>query len=281
MKPYISIVTATYNSAQYLQRCIDSVAGQTFQAVEHIVIDGASTDGTAEIIKANEKNLSYWVSETDKGIFEAWNKALPHIKGEWVLFLGSDDCLIGECALEKIVPFLKNASPEYSLVYGILQVCDRGTKTAKTKIGLPWENMEGKYSKANIALPPHPATFHHFSVFINCYTFDEKFQIAADSKLMTMEIIKKRPLFVPVEITYYSLGGISGSLGKRQLKMWIEERKISKEYDVRIPKKILFFNFLKCFFLDVSGYLFKEKGVRFFIKLYSFIRSFALKWRIK
>ena len=72
MKPYISIVTATYNSVLLLQRCIDSVANQTFKAVEHIVIDGASTDGTIEIIKNNKKYLSYWISEPDTGVYSAW-----------------------------------------------------------------------------------------------------------------------------------------------------------------------------------------------------------------
>ena len=70
MKPYISIVTATYNSAQFLQRCIDSVANQTFRAVEHIVIDGASTDGTLEIIKSSKEKIAFWLSEPDAGIYE-------------------------------------------------------------------------------------------------------------------------------------------------------------------------------------------------------------------
>jgi len=118
MKPYISIVTATYNSALLLQRCIDSVANQTFKAVEHIVIDGASTDGTIEIIKNNKKYLSYWISEPDTGVYSAWNKAIPHIKGEWVLFLGSDDFLANHLVLETMLPHLEKAYPVNRLVYG-------------------------------------------------------------------------------------------------------------------------------------------------------------------
>lgn len=73
----ISVIVATFNNEGTLQQCIDSVAGQTYPHKELIVIDGGSSDGTVEPLKANKEKIAYWVSEPDRGIYQAWNKALP------------------------------------------------------------------------------------------------------------------------------------------------------------------------------------------------------------
>lgn len=267
MKPYISIVTATYNSVLLLQRCIDSVANQTFKAVEHIMIDGASTDGTVEIIKENEGKIAYWVSEPDTGIYNAWNKAIPHIRGEWVLFLGSDDCLVDEKVLENVLPFLREAYPKHGLVYGILLVSRRGTEETLFSVGEPWANLKGKYSRANIQLPPHPATFQHRSLFNGTQTFDETLKIAGDSKFITQEVIKRDPLFAPVEVTRFSIGGLSWGPGSGERLSWKEERRISREFGLKIP-------FLKCY-LNYAKAVIKEVlrgliGDRWINLLYNF-----------
>ena len=93
VRPLISIVVSVFNGADTLQQCIDSVTDQTYPAVELIVIDGGSTDGTREILLRNASKLAYWVSEPDRGIYHAWNKALVHAQGDWISFLGADDYL--------------------------------------------------------------------------------------------------------------------------------------------------------------------------------------------
>lgn len=91
--PLISIITATYNASAHLQKCIDSIESQVYPNIEHIIIDGGSVDGTVELIKKNEKKVALWLSEPDTGIFNAMNKALQHVRGEWIYFLGADDTL--------------------------------------------------------------------------------------------------------------------------------------------------------------------------------------------
>jgi glycosyltransferase involved in cell wall biosynthesis len=261
MKPYISIVTATYNSAKFLQRCIDSVAGQTFRAVEHIVIDGASTDGTVEIIRANEDKLAYWVSEPDTGVSNAWNKAVPQIKGEWVLFLGSDDRLEDLTTLQEMKPYLEKAYPDYSLVYGILTACRRGTEEVLYREGEPWADLKGKKGQWRFPRPPHPSTFHHRSLFEGDEPFDETYKIAGDAKFLARAIKRREPLFAPVTVTRFSTGGLSGSMGQRELVMWQEERRLLKELNIKPNVIPMMEDFLKRLGKEVAYKLFREKGV--------------------
>ena len=119
-KPYITVLTSTFNSAPSLQACVDSVNSQTFDGVEHVIIDNCSTDGTVEIIKHNETagRLSWWLSENDNGIYNAWNKALPECSGDWIIFLGSDDTLNSPTVIEEVVEKLKTLPPERMVAYG-------------------------------------------------------------------------------------------------------------------------------------------------------------------
>ncbi|MFD0751512.1 glycosyltransferase family 2 protein [Mucilaginibacter calamicampi] len=91
--PKISIIIVTYNAASTLQACLDSIYRQKYAAIEIVVIDGESTDGTIDIIKQNAGSLGYWVSEKDAGIYDAMNKGLKHATGQWIYFLGADDIL--------------------------------------------------------------------------------------------------------------------------------------------------------------------------------------------
>ncbi|MEQ1667696.1 MAG: glycosyltransferase [Sulfuriferula sp.] len=91
--PLISIIIAVYNGKATLQQCIDSVVQQTYSNKELIIIDGGSKDGTVELLEENRNKFSYWESEPDRGIYNAWNKGLTQAKGEWICFLGAD-CFI-------------------------------------------------------------------------------------------------------------------------------------------------------------------------------------------
>lgn len=91
--PQVSIVTAAYNACASIEKCLRSVADQTGVTCEHIVIDGGSTDGTAEILRDHAARLAYWCSEPDEGIADAMNKGLDHATGRWVAFIHADDCL--------------------------------------------------------------------------------------------------------------------------------------------------------------------------------------------
>ncbi|MGV3706979.1 MAG: glycosyltransferase family 2 protein [Arcticibacter sp.] len=92
-QPLISVITVTFNAAEHIRQCIESIQNQAYPRIEHIIIDGASTDGTISILEEFDDQIAYWVSEPDNGIFHAMNKALAHAKGDWIYFLGADDTL--------------------------------------------------------------------------------------------------------------------------------------------------------------------------------------------
>src|SRR3990172_6849742 len=100
--PLISIIVAVYNGKATLQQCIDSVAQQTYPNKELVIIDGGSNDGTVELLEKNRSKFSYWISEPDRGIYNAWNKGLVQAHGEWVCFLGADDYLWDATVLGRI-----------------------------------------------------------------------------------------------------------------------------------------------------------------------------------
>ncbi|GAA4097473.1 glycosyltransferase family 2 protein [Mucilaginibacter panaciglaebae] len=94
--PKISIVIVTYNVAGTLQACLDSIYKQKYPALEIVVIDGASTDGTVNILEQNTDRIAYWKSEKDDGIYDAMNKGTKHATGGWIYFLGADDILFDD-----------------------------------------------------------------------------------------------------------------------------------------------------------------------------------------
>ncbi|MDB4026803.1 glycosyltransferase [Candidatus Thioglobus sp.] len=90
-KPMVSIVTIVYNDEEYLEETIQSVLSQTYDNVEYIVIDGGSTDGTLDVIKQYKDRIDHWISEEDRGIYDAMNKGVNLAKGEWINFMNSGD----------------------------------------------------------------------------------------------------------------------------------------------------------------------------------------------
>ena len=89
--PLITIITVAYNAVKDIENTILSVLNQTYPNIEYIIIDGGSTDGTLDIIKKYEDKISYWVSEPDKGIYDAMNKGIVKANGDYLFFLGADD----------------------------------------------------------------------------------------------------------------------------------------------------------------------------------------------
>ena len=112
----LSIITVNLNNMEGLQKTCDSIISQTFKNFEWIVIDGGSADGSKELIEEYGSNISYWVSEPDKGIYNAMNKGIKVAKGEYLYFLNSGDYLFDSNALSDV--FLDN--PKEDIVYGFV-----------------------------------------------------------------------------------------------------------------------------------------------------------------
>ena len=106
MKLLISVVTVCYNAADTIEKTMLSVLNQTYHDIEYIIIDGGSTDGTVEIIRKYADRIAYWVSEPDKGIYDAMNKGIKVATGEWINFMNAGDEFVDEGVIEKLVLLL-------------------------------------------------------------------------------------------------------------------------------------------------------------------------------
>lgn len=126
----VSIITPSFNQAEYLEQTILSVLNQDHPRIEHIVIDGASTDGSVEIIKRYENKLAYWVSEKDNGQADAINKGFARAKGDVIAWLNSDDFYLAGAVSAAVKIF--NENPEVVLVYGNMLAVDERGKTFNT-----------------------------------------------------------------------------------------------------------------------------------------------------
>jgi glycosyltransferase involved in cell wall biosynthesis len=163
--PTISIIIVTYNAASTLQNCLNSIYKQKYPNLKIIIIDGKSTDETVDIIKANSKNIFYWISEPDKGIYDAMNKSLAHIKGDWVYFLGADDFLFDD--FSSLCFDLQNTKAIY---YG--SVLTKGLKRSGELKG---------YHQAKHGIF-HQAMIYPSWIF-NKYSYNLKYRIFADYAL--------------------------------------------------------------------------------------------------
>ena len=101
--PKVTIVTVTYNAEEYLEQTIKSVIKQDYPNIEYIIIDGASSDRTVEIIKEYQKYISYWTSEPDSGIYDAMNKGIDIATGEWINFMNAGDSFVEKNTISKVV----------------------------------------------------------------------------------------------------------------------------------------------------------------------------------
>jgi glycosyltransferase involved in cell wall biosynthesis len=165
--PLISIVTVVLNAADTLERTIQSVTGQDFADFEYLIIDGGSTDGSLDIIRAYESKIHYWRSEPDDGVYDAMNKAVRIARGRWVLFVGADDVIVSR--LGDIAPLLKD---ERTIYYGDVYMLRR----QRTYDG-PFNAYKIMFS--NIC---QQAIFYPRRVF-EVHRFDNRYKLWADHVL--------------------------------------------------------------------------------------------------
>jgi len=226
--PVITIITSTLNAASHLPWTIASVRGQTYGNIQWIVVDGASTDGTVELLRDNEDVVDTWISEPDDGIYDAWNKALKHVRGDWVQFLGAGDEFESPTVLEELAPALAAARPRHDLVYGKLRLLSGRTR------GEDWSVTRNRWLAFRPDLPPLLAVFHHVSLFSEGGAYDRSFALAADSLFLLRCLKRKDPLFIDRVVVRMPVGGASSTvagelLGKR------EDMRLSRMLGLRAP----------------------------------------------
>ena len=204
----ISIITINFNNCKGLVQTLDSVAQQTYNNYEHIIIDGASTDGSKSIIeqyKNKNPHVTYWVSEKDEGIYNAMNKGITHAQGQYLLFLNSGD-YIEPNILEQAATSLTGTD----IIYGNLYfISESGHKYLRIY-------PESPLSAALLLSPtfclPHPATFIRRELFKD-QLYNEQYKIISDWEFWIKSILFKNrsTKHINLNISNFHEGGISSN----------------------------------------------------------------------
>lgn len=198
----ISIVTVCYNAVEEIERTIQSVIHQTYSNIEYIIIDGGSTDGTLDIINKYVNDISYFVSEPDKGIYDAMNKGIKVATGEWINFMNAGDEFYNGNVLSEV---FKNAVQKSDIIFGDTLIC--GSHNIKyVEYASPFYEH----------LPLHNnAGFNHQSTFVRTTLaksnlFDRHYKLAADYN-MIISLFRQHAVFQQIHliIAIYSLEGKS------------------------------------------------------------------------
>jgi glycosyltransferase involved in cell wall biosynthesis len=262
--PCISVIVSVLNGARTIERCIRSVAAQTHPRTELIIIDGGSTDGTVEILETYRGTLAYCESRPDRGVYHAWNKALDHVTGDWVYFLGADDYLWAPDVLERLVPHLRSAVPHVRIVYGRVAVVNEQCQLLEMA-GRPWETVRRRFLQENVI--PHQGVFHHRDLFLGC-RFDESFTIVGDYEFLLRELKRGEAMFVDhVVVAGMQIGGLSSAPGGN-LKALHEMARASRMHRASAIPYFWLWTYAKSWMRCLLTWLCGERASRFFADAY-------------
>jgi glycosyltransferase involved in cell wall biosynthesis len=204
----ISIITATFNSCGTLNDCINSVNMQTYANIEHIFVDGASSDGTLSLIKERSAREHRWISEPDHGIYDALNKGISLSSGDVLGFLHSDDVLANSRTLSRIAEIF-GSDPTVCGVFGDLQYV---SKDDASRIVRNWRSSPFSHNKLNFGwMPPHPTLYVRREWYAQIGGLDTTYQVAADylSILRLFNEKEFRTVYIPEVLVKMRLGGVS------------------------------------------------------------------------
>lgn len=211
----LSIITICYNNRQGLEKTLRSVCSQLTPDVEYIVIDGGSTDGSVELIKQYEKHITHWVSEPDKGIYNAMNKGIAIAQGEYINFMNSGDCFVDSDVLARVLPRLQGKDFYVGDEMHNKQLVKAPDQVLFTRIA------------------HHPLS--HQSTFIRTELlkkrpYNENYKIASDWEQMFYELIVRDASYehLPFTVANFDMTGISSSKSTDQIQQE-ETNKVRRE----------------------------------------------------
>jgi len=223
----ISIITAVYNNKDNIRNCIESVASQKYPHIEHIVVDGKSTDGTVDIIRSCESSIRQWISEKDNGIYDALNKGISLATGDVIGFLHSDDLFENPTIVKKIADVFHHT--QCDAVYGNLVYV---SKTDTQSIVRYWQSNPFDVKRFRQGwMPPHPTLFMKKKVYAEFGTFNLKYHIASDYDLMLRTVGSGKLVceYLPEIITRMRVGGASNKSLKNIWRKSYEDWRALKE----------------------------------------------------
>lgn len=235
----ITVVTPVFNAVKTIEQTIFSVINQSYDDIEYIIIDGGSTDGSVNIIKKYEKNIDYWISELDAGVFDAMNKGIQKATGDYIYFLGADDAFVNINIIQEIAKYLDESVDILSAPiwmvheeYGIQQIgannCDRSSIMAGDMI-------------------PHQGMFTKLHLMQEM-PFNNRLKCCSDYEFLLKCVLKNKKIrCIDIPVAYYSDGGISSvnvqivteECKQIMLKCGVTENIINDYSRRRCPKKTI------------------------------------------
>ncbi len=222
----ISIITSVFNGEETLSHTIESVSTQTHKDIEYLIIDGASTDLTFEIIKQHSNKISKVTSEPDKGIYDAMNKGINLSSGDIIGILNADDYYANNEILSKVVKVFDD--PKIDACYGdLIYVDSKNTK----KVLRNWKSGDFNPKKFyNGWMPPHPTFFVRRSVYEKHGLFNLDLGSAADYEIMLRFLLKHKvnAKYIPETLVHMRTGGVSNASVTNRLKANRMDRKAWK-----------------------------------------------------
>lgn len=234
----ISIITATYNSAATLRDTFDSVLAQTYKDIDYIVVDGCSKDNTLDIIREYEPRFDgrmRWISEPDKGIYDAMNKGIRMAKGDVVGILNSDDFYTSHDILEFVAANVKDVDAVYGDIHFVkpdnLNKCVRYYSSRNFR---PWAMRFGY-------MPAHPSFYVRREVYEKYGLYALDYKLAADYDMMVRLFCKHRitARYVNIDFVTMRTGGASTNNISNRILLTKEDAKACKRYGI-------YSNFLMC-----------------------------------
>ena len=205
----VSIITATYNSEKYLADCIESVRKQTYGNIEHIIVDGKSTDNTLKVIHKYSKSIASWISETDRGMYDAINKGIKMATGDIIGILNSDDMLASADVIMDIVACFDETGTDS--IYGDLVYVD---PVNPHKVMRYWRGLTYKRNRFNYGwMPAHP-TFYIKRELIDVFGgYENHYYTAADYEFMARYLYRYKvdSYYLPKMVVKMRNGGASNS----------------------------------------------------------------------
>lgn len=243
----LSIITINRNNAAGLEKTMRSVLTQTFKGFEYIVVDGASTDGSVEVIKKLEPEFAHlkWVSESDSGIYNAMNKGMRMASGDYIQILNSGDCMASDDVMERMLEALEKAGSP-SIFYGNMIKCftDGHRLTDKSFAGQKI-TLLGMYT----GTLNHDPAYIRRDLFEKYGYYDENLKIVSDWKwyLQAIVIGGEKPQYFDIDVTLFDMTGISES---------------NKELDRAERKQVLGQLFPQAVLADYEQYVFPIEQVK-------------------
>ena len=239
-KVRVSIITATFNCSDTIEDCLSCVQNQSYHEIEKIIIDGGSTDGTLEVIKRYKDKVDYWISEPDRGIYDALNKGIRMARGDVIGILHSDDLFADNFVVETVVDcFFRNSVDS---CYGDLVYVSRDDTK---KVVRYWKAGEFKREKFKYGwMLPHPTFFVKRVIYERYGLFNLAMGSAADYELMLRFLYKQRisTMYIPKILVKMRVGGQSNKALKNRI---IANRNDVKAWEINGLKPPMFLRFLK------------------------------------